>query len=88
MYGTWLALIVDIDDYEGKFYPETKQLPYKMIQAWIKEKYGFTVNGASISQTKKKYGPALYVRDSAGSDPNTAMECYFREIMRLQKIIK
>ena len=56
MYGTWFALIVDIDDYEGEFYPETKQPTYKMIRAWIKEKYGFTVNSASISQTKKKYG--------------------------------
>lgn len=27
-----------------------------MIRTWIKEKYGFTVNSASISQTKRKYG--------------------------------
>lgn len=55
MYGTWFALIVSINDYEGEFYPE--KLPtYKEIRAWIKERYGFTVNSSSISQTKKKYG--------------------------------
>ena len=26
------------------------------IRAWIKKKYGFNVNSASISQTKRKYG--------------------------------
>ena len=56
VYGTWFALIVDIDDYEGELYPETKQPTYKEIRAWIQERYGFTVNSASISQTKKKYG--------------------------------
>ena len=56
VYGTWFALIVSIDDYEGEFYPETKQPTYKMIRAWIKEKYGLNVNSASISQTKRKYG--------------------------------
>lgn len=56
MYGTWFALIVSIDDYEGEFYPETKQPTYKMIRAWIREKYGLNVNSASISQTKRKYG--------------------------------
>jgi len=25
VYGTWFALIVMIDGYEGEFYPETKQ---------------------------------------------------------------
>ena len=25
VYGTWFALIVDIDDYEGKLCPETEQ---------------------------------------------------------------
>ena len=56
VYGTWFALIVDIDDYEGELYSETKQPTYKEIRAWIQERYGFTVNSASISQTKKKYG--------------------------------
>ena len=56
VYGTWFALIVSIDDYEGEFYPETKQPTYKMIRAWIKEKYGLNVNSTSISQTKRKYG--------------------------------
>ncbi|MDE7262764.1 MAG: hypothetical protein K2N78_12005 [Oscillospiraceae bacterium] len=56
MYGTWFALIVKIDDYEGEFYPETKQPTYKEIRTWIKQRYGFNVNSASISQTKKKYG--------------------------------
>ena len=56
VYGTWFALVVNIDDYEGEFYPETKLPTYKMIRAWIKQKYGFTVNSASISQTKKKCG--------------------------------
>ena len=56
VYGTWFALIVDIDDYEGELYPETKQPTYKEIRAWIQERYGFTANSASISQTKKKYG--------------------------------
>lgn len=56
MYGTWFALIVRIDDYEGEFYPETKVPTYQEIRAWIKQKYGFNVNSTSISQTKKKYG--------------------------------
>ena len=56
VYGTWFALIVNVDDYEGEFYPGAKQPAYKEIQAWIKEKYGFNVNSASISQTKRKYG--------------------------------
>lgn len=56
VYGTWFALIVDIDDYEGELYPETKQPTYKMIRAWIKKKYGLSVNTASITQTKRKYG--------------------------------
>ena len=56
VYGTWFALIVKIDDYEGELYPETKQPTYKEIRAWIKQKYGVTVNSASISQTKKKFG--------------------------------
>ena len=56
VYGTWFALVVNIDDYEGEFYPETTLPTYKEIRAWIKERYGFTVNSASISQTKKKYG--------------------------------
>ena len=56
MYGTWFALVVNIDDYEGEFYPETKIPTYQEIRAWIKERYGFTVNSASIAQTKKKYG--------------------------------
>lgn len=55
VYGTWFALIVSINDYEGEFYPE--KLPtYKEIRAWVKERYGFTVNSSSISQTKRKYG--------------------------------
>lgn len=29
---------------------------YQEIRAWIKKKYGFNVNSASISQTKRKYG--------------------------------
>ena len=29
VYGTWFALIVDIDDYEGEFYPETTLPTYK-----------------------------------------------------------
>lgn len=33
-----------------------RSTPYQEIRAWIKQKYGFTVNSASISQTKKKYG--------------------------------
>ena len=56
MYGSWFALIVNTDDYEGEFYPETKQPTYKETRAWIKERYGFNVNSASISQTKRKYG--------------------------------
>ena len=56
MYGTWFALIVRTADYEGEFYPEKKQPTYKMIRAWIKERYGFTVNSASIAQAKRKYG--------------------------------
>ncbi len=56
MYGTWFALVVNIDNYEGELYPETKQPTYKEIREWIKQKYGFTVNSASISQTKKKFG--------------------------------
>ena len=56
VYGTWFALIVNIDDYEGELYPETKQPTYKMIQEWIKQKYGFTVNSDSISKTKRKCG--------------------------------
>ncbi len=56
VYGTWFALIVDIDDYEGEFYPETKQPTYKMIRAWIKQRYGFNVNSDSISKTKRKCG--------------------------------
>ena len=55
VYGTWFALIVSINDYEGEFYPE--KLPtYKEIRTWIREKYGFTVNSSSISQTKRKCG--------------------------------
>ena len=64
VYGTWFALIVNIADYEGEFYPE-KQPTYKMIRTWIKEKYGFTVNSASISQTKRKYG---LIADSGSSE--------------------
>ena len=56
VYGAWFALIVNINDYEGELYPEKKQPTYKMIRTWVKEKYGFTVNSASISQTKRKYG--------------------------------
>ena len=56
VYGSWFALIVDIDDYEGEFYPETKVPTYQEIRAWVKQKYGFNVNSTSISQTKKKYG--------------------------------
>ncbi len=56
VYGTWFALIVRIDDYEGEFYPETKQPTYREIRAWVKQRYGFNVNSTSISQTKKKYG--------------------------------
>ena len=56
VYGTWFALVVNTDDYEGEFYPETKVPTYQEIRAWIKKKYGFTVNSASISQTKRKYG--------------------------------
>lgn len=56
VYGTWFALIVDIDDYEGEFYPETKVPTYQEIRAWIKARYGFNVNSSSISQTKRKYG--------------------------------
>ena len=55
MYGTWFALIVNTDDYEGESYPETKVPTYQEIRAWIKKKYGFNVNSASISQTKRKY---------------------------------
>ncbi len=63
MYGIWFALIVMIDDYEGKFYPETKQPTYQEIRAWVKQRYGFNVN--SISQTKKKYG-LIADREDAG----------------------
>ena len=56
VYGTWFALVVNTDDYEGEFYPETKVPTYQEIRAWIKKKYGFNVNSASISQTKRKYG--------------------------------
>ena len=56
VYGTWFALIVSIDDYEGELYPETKQPTYKMIREWIKQRYGFSVNSDSISKTKRKCG--------------------------------
>lgn len=72
MYGTWFALIVDIDDYEGEFYPETKRPTYKEIRAWIKEKYGFNVNSTSISLTKKKCG---FIANS-----EDAKECYAQRV--------
>lgn len=72
VYGTWFALIVDIDDYEGEFYPETKQPTYKMIRAWIKQKYGFNVNSDSISKTKRKCGLI--------SDAGDAERHYIREL--------
>ena len=56
VYGTWFALIVNTDDYEGELYPETKQPTYKMIRTWIKQRYGFNVNSSNISQAKRKYG--------------------------------
>lgn len=56
VYGSWFALIVDIDNYEGEFYPETRVPTYQEIRAWVKQKYGFNVNSSSISQTKRKYG--------------------------------
>lgn len=56
VYGSWFALIVDIDDCEGEFYPETRMPTYQEIRAWVKQNYGFNVNSTSISQTKKKYG--------------------------------
>ncbi len=56
MYRTRFALIVDIDDYEGEIYPEMTLPTYKDIKAWVKKKYGYNVNSASITQTKKKYG--------------------------------
>ncbi len=56
MCRTRFALIVDMKDYEGEIYPETTLPTYKDIKAWVKKKYGYNVNSASITQTKKKYG--------------------------------
>ena len=57
VYCTWFALIVNTDDYEGEFYPETEKPTYQEIRAWIKKKYDLTVNSASISPhpSHKKY---------------------------------
>ena len=50
------ALIVDIDDYEGKIRLQTKCATYKQIQAWVKQKYGIDVSNHVISQAKKRCG--------------------------------
>lgn len=56
VYRTRFALIVDMKDYEGEIYPETTLPTCKDIKAWVKKKYGFNVNSASITQIKKKFG--------------------------------
>ena len=50
------ALIVEIDDYEGKIRLQTKCATYKQIRAWVKREYGFDVSNHAISQAKKLYG--------------------------------
>ena len=54
------ALIVDIDDYEGETYLQTKRATYEEIRAWVKRKYGIHVSNLAIAQTKDICGLAKH----------------------------
>ena len=52
------ALIVEIDEYEGETYLQTKRATYKDIRAWVKKNYGLHVSNLAISWTKDLCGLA------------------------------
>ena len=56
VYRNVFALIVDIDDYEGETYLQTKRATYAEIRAWVKRKYGLHVSNLAISWTKDRCG--------------------------------
>ena len=58
VYRNVFALIVDIDDYEGETYLQTKRATYAEIRAWVKKHYGLHVSNLAISWTKDRCGLA------------------------------
>ena len=58
VYRNVFALIVEIDDYEGETYLQTKRATYKDIRAWVKKNYGLHVSNLAISWTKDLCGLA------------------------------
>ena len=68
VYRNGFALIVDIDDYEGETYLQTKRATYAEIRAWVKRKYGLHVSNLAISWTKDRCGFAK-TRPKKGEGP-------------------
>ena len=68
VYRNVFALIVDLDDYEGETYLQTKRATYAEIRTWVKRKYGLHVSNLAISWTKDRCGFAK-TRPKKGEGP-------------------
>ena len=68
VYRNEFALIVDIDDYEGKTYLQTKRSTYEESWAWVKRNYGLHVSNPAVSWTKDRCGLAK-ARTKKGKGP-------------------
>ena len=75
VYQNVFALIVEIDDYEGETYLQTKRATYDEIRAWVKKNYGLHVSNLAISWTKDLCGLAKHQqKDTLGAHGPYAAE--------------